>query len=70
MLGDCTGHQLVYYEDFHEAEAGEHFLDRFQTDDKGDPIKAMLEGDFRDALICLLYTSYRTRIRRLNAYFA
>lgn len=51
MLGDCTGHQLVYYEDFHEAEAGEHFLDRFQTDEKGDPIKAMLEGDFRDALI-------------------
>ncbi len=51
MLGDCGGHQLVYYEDFHEAEGGDHFLDRFLTDDAGDPIKGLLEGDFREALI-------------------
>jgi RNA polymerase sigma factor for flagellar operon FliA len=51
MLSDCTGHQLVYYEDFHEADASEHFLDRFQSDEKGDPIKGLLEGDFREALI-------------------
>jgi RNA polymerase sigma factor for flagellar operon FliA len=51
MLGDCSGHQLVYYEDFHESDSGEHFLDRFQGDDSGDPIKGLLAGDFRDALI-------------------
>jgi len=51
MLGDCSGHQLVYYEDFHEADSSDHFLDRFQTDEEGDPIKGLLAGDFRDALI-------------------
>lgn len=51
MLGDCSGHQLVYYEDFHEADGSEHFLDRFQTDNSNDPIKGLLDGDFRDALI-------------------
>ncbi len=51
MLGDCSGHQLVYYEDFHESDSGEHFLDRFQGDDTSDPIKGLLAGDFRDALI-------------------
>jgi RNA polymerase sigma factor for flagellar operon FliA len=51
MLGDCGGHQLIYYEDFHEAENGEHFLDRFNADSTGDPIKSLLESDFRDALV-------------------
>lgn len=51
MLGDCSGHQLVYYEDFHDTDQGEHFLDRFQTDYSNDPIKSLLETDFRDALI-------------------
>jgi RNA polymerase sigma factor for flagellar operon FliA len=51
MLGDCSGHQLVYYEDFHESDGNDHFLDRFQTDNSNDPIKGLLEGDFRDALI-------------------
>jgi len=51
MLGDCSGHQLIYYEDFHETDGGEHFLDRFKGDDSNDPIKGLLAGDFRDALI-------------------
>jgi RNA polymerase sigma factor for flagellar operon FliA len=51
MLGDCSGHQLVYYEDFHETDGSEHFLDRFQTDNSNDPIKGLLDGDFRSALI-------------------
>lgn len=51
-LGDCQGHQLVYYEDFHDEEnGGEHFLDRFLDDASSDPIKGLLESDFRDALI-------------------
>lgn len=51
MLGDCSGHQLIYYEDFHESDSGEHFLDRFNSDDSDDPLKGMLASDFRDALI-------------------
>jgi RNA polymerase sigma factor FliA len=51
-LGECQGHQLVYYEDFHEDDGGgEHFLDRFVDDADSDPIKSLLESDFRDALI-------------------
>ncbi|MDX1914541.1 MAG: RNA polymerase sigma factor FliA [Methylophilus sp.] len=51
-LADCQGHQLVYYEDFHDDEGGgEHFLDRFLNDDSQDPIKGLLESDFRDALV-------------------
>jgi RNA polymerase sigma factor FliA len=51
-LGDCQGHQLVYYEDFHDEDSGsEHFLDRFVDDTSSDPIKGLLESDFRDALI-------------------
>ncbi|MDP3744085.1 MAG: RNA polymerase sigma factor FliA [Methylotenera sp.] len=54
MLGDCSGHQLVYYEDFHDSDSGEHFLDRFQTDNTSDPIKGLLVSDFRDALIAAI----------------
>jgi len=50
-LGECQGHQLVYYEDFHDDDGGEHFLDRFTDDADSDPIKSLLESDFRDALI-------------------
>jgi RNA polymerase sigma factor for flagellar operon FliA len=51
MLSDCSGHQLIYYEDFHESENGEHFLDRFNTNSSGDPIKSLLDSDFREALV-------------------
>lgn len=51
MLGDCSGHQLIYYEDFHDTDNSEHFLDRFQNENSDDPIKGLLLGDFRDALI-------------------
>ncbi len=55
MLGDCSGHQLVYYEDFHDTDgSGEHFLDRFHSDDASDPIKGLLVGDFREALIAAI----------------
>lgn len=52
LLSDCSGHQLVYYEDFHDSDnGGEHFLDRFLHDDSGDPIKGLLSEDFRETLI-------------------
>ncbi|HWU34659.1 MAG TPA: RNA polymerase sigma factor FliA [Methylovorus sp.] len=51
MLGECSGHQLLYYEDFHESEGGDHFLDRFLQDDSGNPIKGLLDSSFRETLI-------------------
>jgi RNA polymerase sigma factor FliA len=52
LLDDCGGHQLVYYEDFHDSDGGgEHFLDRYLKDDSGDPMRGLLESDFKDALI-------------------
>jgi RNA polymerase sigma factor for flagellar operon FliA len=51
MLGDSGGHQLVYYEDFHDDEEGSAgFLDRYSVDDD-DPLKALLDTDFRQAVI-------------------
>jgi RNA polymerase sigma factor for flagellar operon FliA len=49
MLSDGGGHQLVYYEDFHDAE-GESFLDRYAVDE-ADPLRTLLDGDFRQAVI-------------------
>jgi RNA polymerase sigma factor for flagellar operon FliA len=51
MLGDSGGHQLLYFEDFHDNEEGsDSFLDRYAVDDE-DPLKALLETDFRQAVI-------------------
>lgn len=51
MLGDCGGHQLIYYEDFHENLDDDHFLDRFCADESSNPLQDLLAGDFREALI-------------------
>ncbi len=51
VLSDCQGHQLIYYEDFHDDDSSEHFLDRYVDDDSSDPVKSLLESDFREALI-------------------
>ena len=50
MLSDGGGHQLVYYEDFHDNEGGDSFLDRYAVDD-ADPLRSLLDGDFRRAVI-------------------
>ena len=50
MLGDGGGHQLVYYEDFHDNEGSDNFLDRYAVDD-ADPLRSLLDGDFRRAVI-------------------
>jgi len=50
MLADGGGHQLVYYEDFHDNEGNDSFLDRYATDDD-DPLRALLDTDFRQAVI-------------------
>lgn len=56
MLGECAGHQLIYYEDFHDIGDGvhEHFLDHFATTDEresGDPLQCIIDGGFRHAVI-------------------
>jgi RNA polymerase sigma factor for flagellar operon FliA len=50
MLSDGGGHQLVYYEDFHDSEGNDSFLDRYAVDD-ADPLRSLMEGDFRQAVI-------------------
>lgn len=51
LLNDSGGHQLLYYEDFHEGEGNEHFLDRYCTDKTDDPLQALMNTGFRDAVI-------------------
>ncbi len=52
LLGDSGGHQLVYYEDFHDSgEGNEHFLDRYCTDLFDNPLQSLLNAGFRDAVI-------------------
>ncbi|UVW27922.1 RNA polymerase sigma factor FliA [Massilia sp. H6] len=50
ILGDGGGHQLLYYEDFHADEGSDNFLDRYAVDD-ADPLRALLDTDFRQAVI-------------------
>ncbi|MGN6390033.1 MAG: RNA polymerase sigma factor FliA [Burkholderiaceae bacterium] len=51
MLADSGGHQLVYYEDFHDEEGSDHFLDRYCPDISHDPLQAMINAGFREAVI-------------------
>jgi RNA polymerase sigma factor for flagellar operon FliA len=51
MLADGGGHQLIYYEDFHEDDGNGSFLDRYCVDESGDPLKALVNGGFRAAVI-------------------
>jgi RNA polymerase sigma factor for flagellar operon FliA len=51
LLTDGGGHQLVYYEDFHDGEGNEHFLDRYCSDDVSDPLKSLMNTGFRQAVI-------------------
>ena len=51
LLTDGGGHQLVYYEDFHDGDGNEHFLDRYCTDEGNDPLKALMNTGFRQAVI-------------------
>jgi len=51
MLADGGGHQLVYYEDFHADDGNDSFLDRYASDEDADPLRSLLDGDFRQAVI-------------------
>lgn len=51
LLNDSGGHQLVYYEDFHDSDTKEHFLDHYYADDTSDPLQDLLNEDFKGAVI-------------------
>ncbi|MES2934954.1 MAG: RNA polymerase sigma factor FliA [Pseudomonadota bacterium] len=51
LLVEGTGHQLLYYEDFHDSEGNDSFLDRHYVDENSDPLHSLLNGDFRQAVI-------------------
>jgi RNA polymerase sigma factor for flagellar operon FliA len=50
LLSDGGGHQLIYYEDFRDEDGNDSFLDRYAVDDS-DPLRSLLETDFRQAVI-------------------
>ncbi|RJF98682.1 RNA polymerase sigma factor FliA [Noviherbaspirillum saxi] len=51
LLTEGSGHQLVYYEDFHEKDESDHFLDRYCVDASSDPLQSLMNGGFRQAVI-------------------
>lgn len=51
LLGESGGHQLVYYEDFHDGEEHEHFLDRYCSDLTADPLQSLMNTGFRAAVV-------------------
>jgi RNA polymerase sigma factor for flagellar operon FliA len=51
LLSEGSGHQLIYYEDFHDSGEDEHFLDRHCADRDSDPLANLMETSFREALI-------------------
>jgi RNA polymerase sigma factor for flagellar operon FliA len=51
LLSEGGGHQLVYYEDFHEGDGNEHFLDRYCADLSDDPLQSLLNSGFRAAVV-------------------
>ena len=51
MLCEGGGHQLLYYEDFHEAGGHSNFLDRNHMDTSSDPLQSMIDNGFRGAVI-------------------
>ncbi len=50
LLLDSRGAQLIYYEDLHNAEE-EDFFERYDTDEKFNPLELLKDVRFRDALI-------------------
>lgn len=50
ILNDCSGHQLIYFEDFQENENGQHFLDRHIQDEMNDPLNILLSDGFKTDL--------------------
>lgn len=51
LLAESGGHQLLYYEDFHDDDESGSFLDSYADDEDSDPFTQLMHGSFRDALL-------------------
>jgi RNA polymerase sigma factor for flagellar operon FliA len=53
LLADCGGNQLIFFEDFHHHDEGDHghFLDRHQIEEGAEPLSALIDAGFREAII-------------------
>lgn len=54
MLGDVKCSQLLYYEDFTDEDST-GFLERYLTDDGGDPLAVLEDAGFRQALVSAIH---------------
>lgn len=50
LLSDSTGHQLLYFEDFHDDVDSDDFLERFYAGDKDNPLDDLINAGFQQAL--------------------
>ena len=50
LLSDSTGHQLLYFEDFHDDADSDDFLERFYVGDKDNPLEDLINAGFQKAL--------------------
>lgn len=50
LLNDSTGHQLLYFEDFHDDVDSDDFLERFYTGDQDNPLDDLINAGFQQAL--------------------
>ena len=50
LLQESRGAQLMYYEDFHNAE-DEDFFERYETDGSSNPLEVLKDERFRGALV-------------------
>ena len=51
LLSESSGHQLLYFEDFHEEDGSDDFLERFYTGDKENPLDELINNGFQQALV-------------------
>lgn len=52
VLSESMGHQLIYFEDFHQADPdGDHFLDRHFSDKQSDPLQNLQDSGLRQAIV-------------------
>jgi RNA polymerase sigma factor for flagellar operon FliA len=51
LLGDCRGHQLIYYDDHDSDDDAPHMLDGMAADLLSDPLNELDDSDFRRVLV-------------------
>jgi RNA polymerase sigma factor for flagellar operon FliA len=55
LLADCGGNQLIFFEDFHHDDGDHgHFLDRHQIEEGPEPLSALIDAGFREAIIAAI----------------